>query len=75
MSEAAEVFVDWAFHALNPEHILVSAFADNPGSQGVIRKLGGQHTGQSWTHSASRGVETLQYNYRVTRTGRDGELL
>ena len=48
-----------------------SVWHDNPGSAAVLRKCGFVHWQSRYTRSLARGVPTMVYHYRLSRTDRD----
>ena len=67
MTEAAGGLVDAYFAGTKSEKIVSGAFADNPGSQAVLRKLGFSRSGQSRCFCSARGREVDHVDFALTR--------
>ncbi len=71
MSEAAGALVDAYFDHTRTKQIVSGAFADNPVSAKVLRKLGFAETGRSRQHCEARGGEVDHIDMMLTRTARE----
>lgn len=70
MREAASALIDAYFSRAGSDEILSGAFADNPRSQAVLRKLGFVMTGKSRCACQARGVEVDHIDMILTRDAR-----
>ena len=67
MTEAAGGLVDAYFSKTRADQIVSGAFADNPASQGVLRKLGFAETGRSRCPCPARGGEVDHIDMILSR--------
>ena len=71
MTEAAGALVDAYFANTKSQKIISGVFHDNPGSQGVLHKLGFQVTGQSRQWCQARAAEVDHIDMELSREGRE----